>query len=38
MVSDMHKMEGSYYIDLQIHIGEEVNIEKANQYVVLVWD
>ena len=39
MVSDMHQIERSIYMDLQIQIGQEVpKIEIVLQDVVLVWD
>ena len=39
MVSDMHKIGRLDYMDLRIHIGQEVmNIERTLQDVVLVWD
>ena len=39
MGSDMHRVVTSNYMDMQIHIGEEVpKIAKTHQDGVLVWD
>ena len=39
MVSDIHLVNISSYMDMQTHIGVEVpKIERVNKDVVLVWD